>query len=89
MPGFVYGIVIVQFALFLSFALNQWLPYRGIGKWTDYIYGKRPPSFLASPRSLSSPGRSTPPASTADPPPHSPFTLIPRWDGPSERSRKL
>ena len=40
-PGFVYGIVIVQFALFFSFGLNQWLQYRGIGKWTDYIYGEK------------------------------------------------
>ncbi len=40
-PGFVYGIVIVQFVLFFSFGLNQWLQYRGIGKWTDYIYGEK------------------------------------------------
>ncbi|MEP6798069.1 MAG: heliorhodopsin HeR, partial [Lapillicoccus sp.] len=35
-PGFVYGIVISQVILFFSFGLNQWLQYRGIGKWTDY-----------------------------------------------------
>jgi hypothetical protein len=40
-PGFVYGIVTVQFVLFFSFGLNQWLQYRGIGKWTDYIYGEK------------------------------------------------
>lgn len=40
-PGFVYGIVIVQFVLFFSFGLNQWLQYRGIGKWSDYIYGEK------------------------------------------------
>jgi hypothetical protein len=40
-PGFVYGIVIVQFVLFFSFGLNQWLQYRGVGKWTDYIYGEK------------------------------------------------
>jgi len=40
-PGFVYGIVVVQFVLFFSFGLNQWLQYRGIGKWTDYIYGEK------------------------------------------------
>jgi hypothetical protein len=40
-PGFVYGIVIVQFVLFFSFGLNQWLQYRGIRKWTDYIYGEK------------------------------------------------
>jgi hypothetical protein len=40
-PGFVYGIVVVQFVLFFSFGLNQWLQYRGIGKWSDYVYGER------------------------------------------------
>jgi hypothetical protein len=40
-PGFVYGIVIVQFVLFFSFGLNQWLQYRGISKWSDYIYGEK------------------------------------------------
>jgi len=40
-PGFVYGIVIVQFVLFFSFAANQWLQYRSIGKWTDYVYGEK------------------------------------------------
>jgi hypothetical protein len=40
-PGFVYGIVIVQGVLFFSFGLNQWLQYRGIGKWTNYVYGEK------------------------------------------------
>ena len=40
-PGFVYGIVIVQFVLFFSFAANQWLQYRSIGKWSDYVYGEK------------------------------------------------
>jgi hypothetical protein len=40
-PGFVYGIVIVQFVLFFSFGLNQWLQYRSIGRWTDYVYGEK------------------------------------------------
>ena len=40
-PGFVYGIVVVQFVLFFSFGANQWLQYRGIGKWSDYIYGEK------------------------------------------------
>jgi len=40
-PGFVYGIVIVQFVLFFSFGLNQWLQYRRVGRWTDYIYGEK------------------------------------------------
>jgi hypothetical protein len=40
-PGFVYGIVVVQFVLFFSFAVNQWLQYRGIGRWTDYVFGEK------------------------------------------------
>jgi len=40
-PGFVYGIVIVQFVLFFSFGLNQWLQYRGIGRWRDYAFGEK------------------------------------------------
>ncbi|MEO8827736.1 heliorhodopsin HeR [Lapillicoccus sp.] len=40
-PGFVYGIVVTQLVLFFSFGLNQWLQYRGIGKWTDYAYGEK------------------------------------------------
>jgi Heliorhodopsin/Protein of unknown function (DUF1295) len=40
-PGFVYGIVIVQFVLFFSFGLNQWLQYRSIGRWSDYVYGEK------------------------------------------------
>jgi hypothetical protein len=40
-PTFVYGIVIVQFLLFFSFGINQWLQYRGIGRWTDYVYGEK------------------------------------------------
>ena len=40
-PGFVYGIVIVQFVLFFSFGLNQWLQYRGVGRWADYLHGEK------------------------------------------------
>ena len=40
-PGFVYGIVGVQFVLFFTFALNQWLQYRSIGKWRDYAFGEK------------------------------------------------
>lgn len=39
-PGFVYGIIVVQFVFFFSFGLNQWLQYRGVGKWQDYGYGE-------------------------------------------------
>jgi hypothetical protein len=40
-PGFVYGIVASLFVFFMSFALNQWLQYRRIGKWADYGYGEK------------------------------------------------
>ena len=39
-PGFVYGIVFSIFAFFNSFALNQWLQYRQIGRWRDYLFGE-------------------------------------------------
>ncbi len=39
-PGFVYGILVTIFLLFNCFALNQYLQYKGIGKWKDYIYGE-------------------------------------------------
>ncbi len=40
-PGFVYGIVASLFVFFMSFALNQWLQYRRIGRWADYAYGEK------------------------------------------------
>ena len=40
-PGFVYGIVLAQLVFFFSFGLNQWLQYRGLGRWTDYAYGEK------------------------------------------------
>ncbi|MFF9059729.1 heliorhodopsin HeR [Streptomyces sp. NPDC014882] len=40
-PGFVYGIVLVQACLFFSFGLNQWLQYRGVGRWSDHAYGEK------------------------------------------------
>ncbi len=40
-PGFVYGILISIFVLFNSFAINQWLQYRQIGPWRDYLVGER------------------------------------------------
>ncbi|HZD23175.1 MAG TPA: heliorhodopsin HeR [Acidimicrobiia bacterium] len=40
-PGFVYGIVIAQFMFFFSFGLNQWLQYRGVGRWADYAFGEK------------------------------------------------
>jgi len=40
-PGFVYGIIVSLFVFFMSFAVNQWLQYRGVGRWSDYAYGER------------------------------------------------
>ncbi|MFP5487378.1 MAG: heliorhodopsin HeR [Acidimicrobiia bacterium] len=40
-PGFVYGILVSIFVLFNSFAINQWLQYRGVGRWSDYLVGER------------------------------------------------
>lgn len=40
-PTFVYGILVTIFVLFNCFAINQWLQYRGIGRWSDYVYGER------------------------------------------------
>ena len=40
-PGFVYGIIVSLFVFFMSFAVNQWLQYRGIGRWADYAYGEK------------------------------------------------
>jgi len=40
-PGFVYGIVMVEGVLFFSFGADQWLQYRGIGKWSDYVHGEK------------------------------------------------
>jgi hypothetical protein len=39
-PGFVYGILVSIFVLFNIFALNQWLQYRAIGRWRDYLFGE-------------------------------------------------
>lgn len=40
-PGFVYGIVFSLFALFNSFAVVQWLQYKQVGKWADYLAGEK------------------------------------------------
>ncbi len=40
-PAFVYGIVISLFILFNIFALVQWLQYKKVGKWSDYIRGEK------------------------------------------------
>ena len=40
-PGFVVGIVISLFVFFNTFAINQWLQYKQIGKWKSYLQGER------------------------------------------------
>jgi len=39
-PGFVYGILVSIFLFFNIFALNQWLQYREVGRWRDYLFGE-------------------------------------------------
>ncbi|ANH38263.1 hypothetical protein I601_1832 [Nocardioides dokdonensis FR1436] len=40
-PGFVYGIVVSLFVFFMSFGVNQWLQYKGIGPWRSYAFGEK------------------------------------------------
>lgn len=40
-PGFVYGIVISLFLFFNSFAIVQYLQYKQVGRWKDYLNGER------------------------------------------------
>jgi Heliorhodopsin len=40
-PTFVYAIFFSLFVFFNSFAVNQWLQYRGVGRWSDYVFGER------------------------------------------------
>ena len=40
-PGFVYGIFFSLFVLFNCFAINQWLQYKRVGKWSHYLIGER------------------------------------------------
>lgn len=39
-PGFVYGILVSLFVLFNCFALVQFLQYRKVGKWSNYLRGE-------------------------------------------------
>jgi hypothetical protein len=41
LPGFVIGIFVSLFVFFMSFGANQWLQYRGIGPWREYVYGEK------------------------------------------------
>lgn len=40
-PDFVYWIYFSIFLFFNSFAVNQVLQYKKVGKWKDYLYGER------------------------------------------------
>ena len=40
-PTFVYGIVISLFIFFNCFAVVQWLQYKRVGRWADYLRGER------------------------------------------------
>ena len=40
-PAFVIGIVISLFVFFNTFAINQWLQYKQVGKWRSYLQGER------------------------------------------------
>lgn len=40
-PGFVYGVVISLFLFFNCFAIVQWLQYKQIGRFADYLVGER------------------------------------------------
>lgn len=40
-PNFVFVLVVLEQVFFFTFGLNQWLQYKGVGKWTDYVYGEK------------------------------------------------
>ena len=40
-PTFVYFVVLTIFLFFNSFALVQWLQYKKVGKWSNYLVGER------------------------------------------------
>ena len=40
-PGFVYGIFVSIFVFFNCFAINQWMQYRQVGRWNNYVTGER------------------------------------------------
>ena len=40
-PGFVIGIIVSLFIFFNTFAINQVLQYRQVGKWASYLQGER------------------------------------------------
>ena len=40
-PGFVYGIFFSLFVFFNTFAINQLLQYKEVGRWRNYLTGER------------------------------------------------
>lgn len=40
-PAALLAILIVQGLFFFCFGLNQWLQYKGIGRWVDYAFGEK------------------------------------------------
>ncbi len=40
-PAFVYGIIVSLFVFFNTFAINQFLQYKQVGRWRDYLVGER------------------------------------------------
>ena len=40
-PAFVYGIIVSLFVFFNTFAVNQWLQYKQVGRWREYLVGER------------------------------------------------
>jgi Heliorhodopsin len=46
-PGFVYGIYFSIFVLFNCFALVQWLQYKQVGRFKDYLVGERTYIYLS------------------------------------------
>ena len=46
-PSFVYWIFVSMFVFFNSFAINQILQYKPVGKWKDYLFGEATYVFLS------------------------------------------
>lgn len=40
-PGFVWAIIGTLFVLFNTFAINQFLQFKQVGPWRDYLFGER------------------------------------------------
>lgn len=36
-----YAIIVSLFVFFNVFAVNQWLQYKQVGRWSDYLVGER------------------------------------------------